>query len=106
MEQALDWALQYVTISNEDRKIILATKKNLPYSNGEAWTKKGEGESWDVTMGSWDGAEVCDLIGLYSLSKCQHLGLNVGLYRDDGLAECKKRPQQVENVKKTVMPNI
>ena len=53
-----------------------------------------------MTLGSYDGAEVCDLIGLYSLSKCQNLGLNVGLYRDDGLAECKKRPQQVENVKK------
>ena len=48
-------------------------------------------------MGSWDGVEVCDLISLYLLSKCQNLGSNVGLYRDDGIAECKKRPQQVEN---------
>ena len=78
----------------------MSTKKNLLYSEGDPWIKKGEGEPWDVTMGSWDGAEVCDLIGLYSLSKCQDLGLNLGLYRDDGLAECRKRPQQVENVKK------
>ena len=41
-----------------------------------------------------------DLTGLYTLSKCQNLGVNLGLYRDDGLGECQKRPQQVENVKK------
>ena len=79
--------------------IIISTKQNLLYSEGTPWTKKGNGKC-DVTMGSWDGAEVCDLIGLYFLSKCQDLGLNLGLYRDDGLVECKKRPQQVENLKK------
>ena len=100
--QASIWALQFVNISDEEKNIILSTKKNLLYSEGEAWVKKGEGEPWDITMGSWDGAEVCDLIGLFSLSKCQDLGLNIGLYRDDGLAQCKKRPQQVENVKKTL----
>ena len=100
ISQALDWALQFVTITDKERKIILSTKKNLLYSEGEAWVKKGIGEPWDVTMGSWDGAEVCDLTGLFLLSKCQDLGLNLGLYRDDGLCQCKKRPQQVENIKK------
>ena len=83
---ALDWASGFVAISDQERKIIMATKKNLLYSEGVPWIKKGDGNC-DVTMGSWDGAEVCDLIGLYALSKCQseNLGLNLGLYRDDGL---------------------
>ena len=51
-------------------------------------------------MGSYDGAEVCDLIGFYYLSKCQNLGIDIGLYRDDGLGVCKKRPQEVKNSKK------
>ena len=63
--------------------------------------KKGD-KTWDVTMGSWDGAEVCDLTGLYLLSQCQNLGLNIGLYRDDGLGVCQKRPQQVESIKKSL----
>ena len=96
---ALNWALEHVEISDNDKHIILSTKQNLLYSEGVPWTKKG-GRTCDVTMGSWDGAEVCYLIGLYLLSKCQNLGLNIGLYRDDGLAECKKRPQQIENTKK------
>ena len=40
-------------------------------------------------MGSYDGAETCELVGTYLLHKIKHLFNNeseVGLYRDDGLA--------------------
>ena len=39
-------------------------------------------------MGSYDGAEVCELVGLYLLGKLAPLigTKNVGFYRDDGLA--------------------
>ncbi len=39
-------------------------------------------------MGAYDGAEVCELVGLYLLQKIGHIlpPSNVGLYRDDGLA--------------------
>ena len=40
-------------------------------------------------MGSLDEAEVCELVGLFALSKlnekCDN-NKNIGLYRDDGLA--------------------
>ena len=43
---------------------------------------------FDVTMGSYDGAEICELVGLYILhvlgEKC--VKDKIGLYRDDGLA--------------------
>ena len=35
-------------------------------------------------MGSYDGAEICELVGLYTLGKEK-----IGLYRDDGLAVFK-----------------
>jgi hypothetical protein len=43
---------------------------------------------FDVTMGSYDGAEICELVGLFILSKLEaKFGKNqVGLYRDYGLA--------------------
>ena len=86
LKSALEWASDLVDISDQDRHIILSTKKNLLYSEGTPWTKRG-GSECDVTMGSWDGAEVCDLIGLFSLAKCEseNLGVNIGLYGDDGL---------------------
>ena len=54
---------------------------------------------FDVTMGSYDGAETCELVGLYLLSQLQHININVGLYRDDGLATCKQPPRQTEKTK-------
>ena len=39
-------------------------------------------------MGSFDGAEICELVGLYIQSKLKKIlpKSNFGLYRDDGLA--------------------
>ena len=53
-------------------------------------------------MGSYDGAETCELVGLFLLSKLEGLGLNIGLYRDDGLAASDLRPQEVERMKKKI----
>ena len=41
-----------------------------------------------MTMGSFDGAETCELVGLYLLHKLTTFipAQSVGLYRDDGLA--------------------
>ena len=49
---------------------------------------KKEGEQFDVSMGSYDGAELCELIGLYMLHKLSQRfdKEDIGLYRDDGLA--------------------
>ena len=55
---------------------------------------------FDVTMGGFDGAETCELVGLFLLSQLTHLDIKVGLYRDDGLATCTKTPKQVEAIKK------
>ena len=65
-----------------------------------SWAKKSS--DFDVTMGSFDGAEVCELVGLYLLSQLQHLDMNVGLYRDDGLAVMKLSPQNTERMKKEI----
>ena len=51
-------------------------------------------------MGSWDGAEVADLVGLYLLSQLADLNLEIGLYRDDGLGACNLPPRQAELEKK------
>ena len=42
-------------------------------------------------MGCFDGAEVCELVGLYILDKLSNVTdkNNIGLYRDDGLGILK-----------------
>ena len=69
----------------------------------EPWIKK-QSNHFDVTMGSYDGAEVCELIGIFMLSligsKCNPN--NIRLYRDDGLAIFKNTSgPQSEEIKKT-----
>ena len=63
-------------------------RKCLLFSGNNQWVKKDGNEMFDVTMGSFDGAEVCELVGLYLLSKIANVpGIeSVGLYRDDGLS--------------------
>ena len=43
---------------------------------------------FDITMGSYDGAETCELVGLYLLHKLSSIipSSEIGLYRDDGLS--------------------
>ena len=53
-------------------------------------------------MGSFDGAEKCDLICLYLLYLLRNIKANVGLYRDDGLAACALSGRETEKVKKEI----
>ena len=56
-------------------------------------------------MGAYDGAETCDLIGLFLL----HLvtteipGLEIGLYRDDGLCVSKSTPRLTEKLRQKIV---
>ena len=74
-----------ITITQEDEDIIFACKESVLFNENSPWVKR-EGEEFDVTMGSFDGAETTDLVGLFLLHQLQHLPVDLGLYRDDGLA--------------------
>ena len=56
----------YIYISNKDIEAIFHARKSLLYYNDEMWVKKGE-RNFDVSMGAYDGAEVCELIGSFML---------------------------------------
>ena len=52
-------------------------------------------------MGSFDGAETCELVGLFLLDCINNkIGRNFGLYRDDGLGAINASPRQAECIKK------
>ena len=77
-------------ITNKDIDVIFYARKSLLYYNNKPWVKKGE-NNFDVTMGTYDGAEVCELIGIFMLLLLsKHINKNyIGLHRDDGLAISK-----------------
>jgi len=50
------------------------------------WSKMQSDNLFEVTMGSHDGAETCELVGLFLLSTIsKKLKAIIRLYRDDGL---------------------
>ena len=64
------------------------SKRSLLFENDVAWVKKGDSGEFDVTMGSFDGGETCESVGLYIFDIWGNkFGKEIfGLYRDDGLA--------------------
>ena len=64
---------------------MLRAKLSPLYQDNKPWMKKDSKGLFDVTMGSFDGAWTAELIGQYMLHRLQHLNINIGLYRDDGL---------------------
>ena len=86
--QALEYASQFAAISEQDKSIIMHTRKSPLFDNDKPWCKKNNANMFDVTMGSFDGAEVYELVGLLILSKlkCEFDNKDIGLYRDYGLA--------------------
>lgn len=74
LNKALDFASKHVHISQQDCDRILQAKNSLLYSDKCPWGKSDD--FFDVTIGSFDGAETCELIGLFLLSHLQDLGVD------------------------------
>ena len=103
LSEALNFASQYRQITSQEREIILHAKRSLLFSDSCPWEKKSANNQFDVTMGSFDGAETCELVGCYLLSLLtKKYGHNIGLYRDDGLAAFNMKPREIERIKKGI----
>ena len=98
--KALDYASKFTKITQQDRHIIIHSKRSLLYNQNSPWTKKNSDSTFDVTMGSYNRAETCELIGVYMLSLiAPKFKDEVGLYRDDGIAICNATPREIEKTK-------
>ena len=86
LKNALDFAQNFHPIPEQTIKIIFHARRCLLFDSSNTWVKR-DCPNFDVTMGSFDGAEVCELVGLYMLDQLEaNFGKNTfGLYRDDGL---------------------
>ena len=63
-------------------------------------------QHFDVTEGSFDGAEICEFVGLYLLNQLKDIITNgsFGGYRDDGLAVLTKYSgPQMDRLRKNII---
>jgi hypothetical protein len=101
--KSINYAKSLTTVTDEDIHIIMHARKSILFNNEEPWTKKNGNAMFDVTMGSFDGAEICELVGLFILQKLgqKFNSLDLGLYRDDGLALFRgKSDKEMDNIRK------
>ena len=93
LTNAIKYAQSITNIEEKIVDIVLHSRQSLLFTKDSAWTKK-KGNTFDVTMGSYDGAEVCELVGIYLLHQVntEFPNINFGLYRDDGLGNYTSMP--------------
>ena len=78
----------------------------MPFSDGEPWVEKDDEDDFDIPMGCYNGAELCELVGTYLLNQLKVVVAkeNMGLYRDDGLGIFKNMSgPEVERKKKELV---
>ena len=99
------WVKQLgIDIPDIEERTIFAARQNFLWYKGKPW-KKQNSPSFDVTMGSFDGAEICEFIGLYILHKITSSNLGIskqecGLYRDDGIIITRKSKRELDILRK------
>ena len=102
LTDALTFAETIINLDDQDKKIIYHSRKSLLFNQEQMWMKKGS-DLFDVSMGAYDSAEICGLIGIFLLNLLgrQYDPKNIGLYRDDGLPIFKNcSGPQMEKIKK------
>ena len=84
-------------------EIIKHCRKTLLYYGDSIWIKKGERGNFDIPIGAYDGAEICELVGcvlLYSINKIVD-PVSHGLYHYDGLIIVdKSTPKKCDGIRK------
>ena len=102
LEQALDWAMDYVDITTQQRKIINQSCNSFLHFRGQPWMKKGD-DSFDIGMGAYHGAQVCEIVGLFLMSRLAHIkDLLPIIYRDDVLGVTRATSRQQERMRQMI----
>ena len=88
LKKSINYARLFVDISSDEEETILHCWKSLLFNNSDIWIKKEGNKDFDVNVGSFDSAEICELICLYILYilNTKYGRNHNGIYRDDWLA--------------------
>ena len=70
----------------KDRETIFHVRTSLLYNEGESWIKR-QTNHFTMTMGSYNEAEICELISIFmlSLNAIKYNPNSIRVYRDDEL---------------------
>ena len=69
LSRAIEFAKSVTNIEINIIDIVKLSRKSLLFDESSAWVKTGN-ILFDVAMGFFDGADVCELVGLFLLESC------------------------------------
>ena len=101
LSRAIEFIKGYTSITQKEEEVIFHARKTLMVGQDNSTCVKKENPIFDLSMGSKDGAEVAETVGLYLLAKLEEKVFNkgeCGLYRDDGNSAIRGNRQEVEKV--------
>ena len=106
--EALNFAKTEVDITNQEISIIIQSRNTLLFNTNQPLVKKSGNEESDIPMAYFDGAKLCEIIGIYTSTKLQSVLQkdSVVLYRDDGLGVTEELPGPETERKRTQIVEI
>lgn len=83
--KAIIHAKSFVTIIKEEVNTVIHSQNSLFFNNTCLWIKREDDPDFDVTLSSFDGADICEPVDVYILKVFgeKYGKERVGLYRDD-----------------------
>ena len=87
LDKAILFAKSHYNFTPDELEIVLHSRKTVLFWNQSTWVKKNGNEDFDIPLGCYDGAEICELVGIYiQIKLCKLMNKrDFRLYRDDGL---------------------
>ena len=106
LDKVIPFASNHTIVSLEDILFIKHNWKSLLFHLEQAWKKKQSNGCFDVKMSSCDGAELYELIRIFTQSVL-HDKINkeaMGLYRDNGpIVLNKVTSQKTDKIRKKII---
>ena len=69
LNSSISFARSITIISDSVINIIHLSRKYLLFDRTSVWVKKGNTSLFDVTIESYDGAQICEYVGLHLLNQ-------------------------------------
>ena len=108
LDKAILFGKSHYNFTPDELEIVLHSRKTLLSWNQSTWVKKDGNEDFDIPVGCYDGAEICELVGIYIQSKlCQLINKkDSGLYRDDELGILRNTSGPEADRKRKSIPKV
>ena len=108
-KKTLDKAFKFIEetsgMTDQEKNIIMQARKSFLFKDGQPYIKKDSNGNFDVTMGSFDSCQICEIVGLFLLSEIAKFipPSQLGLYRDDGLAGVAGNGREINQIEQKLI---